>query len=51
MYMVDLFSYLEETNWKKRFDSSLVNGRGESYRLKDRRKNALPTERRGEKNE
>ena len=27
VYMVDLFSYREETNWKNRFDSSLVNGR------------------------
>ena len=25
--IVDLFSYLEETNWKNRFDSSLVSGR------------------------
>jgi len=25
--IVDLFSYLDETNWKKRFDSSLVNGK------------------------
>jgi DNA replication protein DnaC len=29
----------------------VINIRGESYRLKDRRKNALQTERRGEKNE
>ena len=29
----------------------VINIRGDSYRLKDRRKNALPTERRGEKNE
>ena len=29
----------------------VINIRGESYRLKDRRKNALPTERKGEKNE
>ena len=30
---------------------TVVNIKGESYRLKDRRKNVLPTERRGEKNE
>ena len=29
----------------------VMNIRDESYRLKDRRKNALPTERRGGKNE
>ena len=29
----------------------VINIRGDSYSLKDRRKNALPTERRGEKNE
>ena len=29
----------------------VINISGESYRLKDRRKNALPTERKGEKNE
>ena len=29
----------------------VINIRGDSYRLKDRRKNALQTERRGEKNE
>ena len=29
----------------------VINIRGDSYRLKDRRKNPLPTERRGEKNE
>ncbi len=30
---------------------TVINIKGESYRLKDRRKNSLPTERRGEKNE
>ena len=30
---------------------TVVNIKGESYRLKDRRKNVLPTERRREKNE
>ena len=29
----------------------VINIRGETYRLKDRRKNALPMERKGEKNE
>ena len=30
---------------------TVINIKGESYRLKDRRKNSLPTERRGEKSE
>ena len=30
---------------------TVINIKGESYGLKDRRKNSLPTERRGEKNE
>ena len=30
---------------------TVINIKGESYRLKNRRKNSSPTERRGEKNE